>query len=295
MNLFNKPVDAGTLIDYDQDDLPADQVPAVIHRDAGDLERERARVIRHIGETRRQHVSRPLLVNIEGSDGAGKETLTTRLVGALQEAGFRVATMSFPAYADDSPEQAMLREHLSGKQWNPALINPVTKPGIFAGDRLNHRRDIIRAKQENDILVLDRYTPSSVYNLVLDSDKFGFMLERHLPDLVRLMWEVEYGIFELPMPDLTLYLEASGALVEENMKRRAADGNADAHERTFSQAKIQRLYRMALTQGCPHPTGIVRTYCPHRFAGKDVQLTVGESELLLLARFAEFLEGTFGG
>ncbi len=168
----------------------------------------------------------PVLIAIEGVDGAGKRTLTHGLRAAFESEGRTVATLSFPRYgqsvAADIAAEALHGGHgdLSGSVYAMAVL--------FAMDRAGARDEIERLQAEYDVVILDRWVASNAaYSAArLHQDADG--------DVVAWVRELEYGRLRLPAPDRQVLLDVPAALAAERAEHRAnteADRAKDAYER----------------------------------------------------------------
>ncbi|WOC33084.1 MULTISPECIES: dTMP kinase [Caproicibacterium] len=177
------------------------------------------------------------LLVLEGLDGCGKQTQTTRLCGAFEQAGTPYRRVSFPDYAQ--PSSALVKLYLQGAfGTSPQDVNPYAASSFFTVDRFASYRQFWQKDYEaGKVIVADRYTTS---NLVYQ-----------LPKLPRGEWDAftdwlldfEYTRFELPIPNLTIFLDMSPEAAESLLEKRYR-GNAekkDIHEksRTFQQAGRQ--------------------------------------------------------
>src|SRR5581483_4261604 len=95
------------------------------------------------------------LLTLEGVEGAGKSTQTSRLAAWLAGFGVEVVTTSEP---DGSPLGRWVRAALAGPP-----LDPLTECFLFATARAEHVRRVIRPALDRGAVVLsDRYTDSTV-------------------------------------------------------------------------------------------------------------------------------------
>jgi dTMP kinase len=118
-----------------------------------------------------------VLIAFEGLDQSGKETQAKRLAAHLVEAGRRVTVVSFPDYA--TPIGAELYRALHGERdYGPDVIQM-----LMIANRYEWKPAILRAHDEGQVVVADRYLASSVaYGEAqgLDPD-WLFDTQRYLP------------------------------------------------------------------------------------------------------------------
>lgn len=108
------------------------------------------------------------LVVIEGTDKSGKETQTTRLFNRLIAEGYKVARSDFPRY--DTPSGRIVGQCYLGKdrwgedkEWfgSPDNVDPKVASLYYAADRRFNLPQLQKSLDENDFLLLDRYTSSN--------------------------------------------------------------------------------------------------------------------------------------
>src|SRR5574344_24184 len=153
------------------------------------------------------------IIVIEGTDCSGKETQTSLLVQRLQKNGQKVERFSFPNY--DSPTGMIVGGPYLGKNeisdcWFPegsVTVDPYVAALYYAADRKYN------IKHNNERLKLYKW---------LDT--------------------LEYGLLELPKPDLTIFLHMPYKKVLELKKGRIG---TDQHESSlvsrFNASKYCKL------------------------------------------------------
>ena len=176
---------------------------------------------------------------MEGLDGAGKNTLVTGLIDRWSAAGLRVATFTFPRYGRSATAD-IAAEALHGSHGD--LRDSVYAMALlFALDRAGAVEDIHAATEAYDIVILDRYVASNAaYNAArLEQGAGG--------EMVRWVVDLEFGRFDMPVPDRHVLL---GVPPEVAMQRAAsrADQDAararDAYERDDAlQRRVDAVYR----------------------------------------------------
>jgi len=154
------------------------------------------------------------LIVIEGTDCSGKETQSRLLVEKLNQENIKAKRISFPMY--DTPTGQIIGACLLGK---PEMCNEFLKmdhsffkegggnveslaaSAFYAADRRYNLPIINKYLDEGYILVVDRYVPSNMSNrcgMIEDKDeRIAFYKKIEL---------LEYGIMELPKPDMILLL-----------------------------------------------------------------------------------------
>ncbi|MCK9568044.1 thymidylate kinase [Candidatus Pacearchaeota archaeon] len=146
------------------------------------------------------------LITIEGTDASGKDTQTTLLCDRLKNEGFFVERNSFPRY--NTPTGKIVGGPLLGKPEisksyfeKPAEVDPKVASAYYVADRRNSLPFIQEILNSGTHLILDRYVES---NHGHQGGKIRDPDERL--NFFRWLDHLEYNMFELPRPDLTLFL-----------------------------------------------------------------------------------------
>lgn len=154
----------------------------------------------------------PLIV-LEGIDGSGKGTQAALLVDWLNAAGRSAALLSFPRYRDTF-FGARIGEFLNGDYGPLDQLHPWLISLLYAGDRFESRSMLDRLRNEHQIVVLDRYVPSSLAHQVAKCAP---------GDRARLRnWieELEYRIYGVPRPDLVVLLDCPIAVSQQLIRKK---------------------------------------------------------------------------
>lgn len=134
---------------------------------------------------------------IEGIDGAGKQTLTTRLQQEAMQQGFSVAVMSFPRY-HESIFADIAHKNLYDARSEIAQ-DPVAMAIMFATDRW-YAQEILRENIEtNDLVIVDRYIASNIAYTAA---------RQNVDSLQQVSWlaSLELDDYALVRPDMQLLL-----------------------------------------------------------------------------------------
>ncbi|WP_019930986.1 dTMP kinase [Nocardia sp. BMG111209] len=180
------------------------------------------------------------LVAVEGLDGAGKRTLIESVLGELRSRGRRVATLAFPRYGR-SVHADLAAEALRGQHGDVAAsVNAMAL--LFALDRAEARDELSKLLADNDIVLLDRYVAS---NAAYNAARTGQSADGEIASWVA---ELEFGRFELPVPDLQVLLDVPVELAAERARRRGEldrERALDAYERDEAlQQRTAAVYRV---------------------------------------------------
>ena len=155
------------------------------------------------------------LIVIEGLDGSGKGTQTALLRERILSEGHAVRHISFPNYAASS-FYAVDRYAAYKKHWESDYLDGVN-------------------------ILADRYTTSNaVYQMTkLPQEKWD--------DFLQWLRDYEYGLLELPSPDVVLYLDIPPQVSQRLMSGRYSgdESRKDIHETSLAfqeQCRRSALY-----------------------------------------------------
>jgi dTMP kinase len=159
---------------------------------------------------------------IDGTDGSGKQTQAKLLVERLRTAGRAVETISFPQYGKRSC--GPVEEYLAGKYGQASEVPPRVASLFYAIDRYDAGHQIRAWLEAGAVVVADRFVSS---NMAHQGGKISSPAER----TAFLQWEeeMEYGLLNLPRPDLTVILHVPTAISQKLLKQR--DAVQDIHQR----------------------------------------------------------------
>lgn len=194
------------------------------------------------------------LVVIEGLDGAGKNTLTSALMGELTGRGLTVGRLAFPRYGTLHADLAA--DALHGGQAGTA-DSPHAMALLFAMDRHAARGELQGLRATHDVVLLDRYVAS---NAAYTAARLGPERE---PEVIDWIGALEFDRLRLPVPDLQILLDTPTELAARRAgSREAADpGRArDRYERdTALQAATGDAYRRLAADAWRSPWSILGT------------------------------------
>ena len=184
-----------------------------------------------------------ILIAIDGVDASGKQTQTELLKKRLEDEGVNIKAVSFPAY--DNPSSTLVKMYLNGDFGeNPSDVNAYATSVLFASDRFaTYRTDWGKEYNDGTIILADRYVSSNLIHQASkiddagDKDKFLVWLD-----------DLEYNIFGLPRPDVTVFLDMPPEYGAKLMADRANKSNGaekkDIHESDFSY--LEKSYNNAM-------------------------------------------------
>jgi len=168
-----------------------------------------------------------MLLAIEGIDGAGKGTLCREILARAKGVGVRAAALSFPRY-EETQFADLIGRYLRGEMGAIDQVPVRYAALLYGGDRFESRDRLLAMVAKYDLVILDRYVASNIaYNAAkLPTGERG--------ELIAWIEQLEYGLFDLPRPDLTLLLATSTALADrlvgEKAPRSYTNAARDLHE-----------------------------------------------------------------
>lgn len=177
-----------------------------------------------------------VVVAIEGSDGAGKETQSDLLVGYFMRREMSVERVSFPRY-HQTAGGTFLFEALKGKEserYDFVHVDPLAASLFYAADRWQSLPYLKSLIADNDVVIFDRYVES---NLLHQGGKFKTAKEREA--FARFLYNLEYGMLALPQPQVILYLKLPFQVSQDRARKRAegVGGKLDAVESNLEYVK----------------------------------------------------------
>ena len=176
------------------------------------------------------------LIVIEGTDGSGKETQSTKLYEKLLNRNMNVKLIKFPNY--DSPSSGLVKMYLNGDFGsNPSDVNAYVASTFYAVDRFASYKIEWKSFYENGgIVIADRYTTS---NMIHQASKIADEEERER--FLKWLWNFEFTMFELPKPDTVFFLdmpiEYSKKLIEYRDNKITGNEEKDIHEKNIQYLK----------------------------------------------------------
>lgn len=185
-----------------------------------------------------------MFIVLEGLDGAGKSTQIKYVQDFFHSCGRRSQWIHFPRF--DAPLYGpLVAQFLRGELGDIDEVSPQLVALLFAGDRHDAAPQIRAWLAQGDVVIADRYVYSNVaYQCAKLDDPIK---QRELRDWILHM---EYGYFNLPKPDLNLFLDVPLGFVAQKLKaprdgddRSYLQGKSDIHEANLDfQEKVREVY-----------------------------------------------------
>jgi len=177
------------------------------------------------------------LIVIEGTDCSGKETQSKMLVERLVSDGIKAVRLACPMY--DSPTGKIVgacylgKEEMCNEILAPGItglfpegaadVDPITASLFYAADRRYNLPVIEKAMEDNDIVIIDRYTYS---NMAHQAGKIENKSERTF--MFQILEHLEFNVCKLPRADKVIFLYVPYEAAAELKKNRKE--KPDQHE-----------------------------------------------------------------
>lgn len=204
-----------------------------------------------------------MLVVLEGLDGAGKSTQVKRLRAYLESLFGSLEYVHFPRY--DAPVYGdLISRFLRGDFGSNEAVHPQLVALLFAEDRHGAAPAIKQVLDNGGTVLLDRYVYSNIaYQCAKLSDNAE---AERLRDWI---FNTEYGDFDLPKPDLNIFLDVPIGFVESKLKadrggedREYLGGAQDIHE---ADIEFQKRVRAIYQRQCELDPKFIRIDCSDEY------------------------------
>lgn len=140
------------------------------------------------------------LIVIDGGDNVGKATQADLLMRRLISEGVAVGKMDFPRYHQNTFGH-LLNDALKGEHGDFMALDPKITATLFAADRFESKKELLEWIEEGRVVIFDRYVSASMLHQGAKIDDADAREE-----FLKWLDHVEYEIFGMPRPDLTIYL-----------------------------------------------------------------------------------------
>ena len=199
-----------------------------------------------------------MLIVLEGLDGAGKSTQLKMVTSYLSSLGRKVEYLHFPRY--DAPVYGeLIAKYLRGEFGAIDQVHPQLVALLFAEDRHAAAELIRNWTDQGRAVVLDRYVYSNIafQCAKLDPAEAGVLRDWIL--------DLEYEYYDIPKPDLNLFLDVPIGFVDARLHdsrtggdRSYLQGKSDIHEADIAfQVRVRELYR----EQCGRDRNFIRIDC----------------------------------
>lgn len=174
------------------------------------------------------------LIVIDGTDGSGKATHAGLLMDRLSHEGRDAVLADFPQYG--KPSAYFVEKYLRGEYGAADEVGAYRASVMYALDRYDASFAIRRWLDEGKIVVSNRYVSS---NMGHQAGKIADKGEREK----FLLWlkEFEYGLFQIPKPDVNILLYMPPEVGQELVDRKSERAYTQGKKRDIHEADIEHL------------------------------------------------------
>lgn len=192
------------------------------------------------------------LIVIDGTDGSGKATQVKFLEDRLKKEGYKIKIVDFPEYYNNFFGK-FIGHCLSEQYYNWLNVHPKIASALYAADRWESSKDMRAWLQAGYIIIANRYVSA---NQIHQGGKIKSAKKRN--EFIKWLNQMEYEVFGIPKPDLTLYLSLPIKIVLELLEKRNSSKmlrkylkkKKDVHEadESFMENSIKSALWLAKTQ-----------------------------------------------
>lgn len=208
-----------------------------------------------------------MFIVLEGLDGAGKSTQIKQLRELLTSRGIESKYVHFPRF--DSPVFGeLIARFLRGELGSVESVDPYIVALLFAGDRADMAPQIRAWQAEGKVVIVDRYVYS---NIGYQCAKLA--TEEQRAKLKQWILDTEYGYYNIPRPDLSLFLDVPFAFTAKSLtEQRSGDdraylnGEKDIHE---SSLDLQQMVRNVYLEAAKSDEALQVIDCSNAEGGMD--------------------------
>lgn len=208
-----------------------------------------------------------MFIVLEGLDGAGKSTQIKQLRQLLASRGIESEYVHFPRF--DSPVFGeLIARFLRGELGSVESVDPYIVALLFAGDRADMAPQIRAWQAEGKVVIVDRYVYS---NIGYQCAKLA--TEEQCAKLKQWILDTEYGYYNIPRPDLSLFLDVPFAFTAKSLtEQRSGDdraylnGEKDIHE---SSLNLQQMVRNVYLEAAKSDEALQVINCSNADGGMD--------------------------
>ncbi|MEI7616663.1 MAG: deoxynucleoside kinase, partial [Actinomycetota bacterium] len=194
------------------------------------------------------------LIVIDGTDGSGKATQVDLLKKRLKKEGHTVKIVDFPEYYKNF-FGAFIGHCLSEQYYNFLNVHPKIASVLYAADRWESSEEMRGWLSKGYVVIANRYVSA---NQIHQGGKTKDAKRRN--DFLKWLNKMEYEVFKIPRPDITLYLSLPIKIVLEllekrnssKMKREYLKKKKDVHENDVNFLVNSRKSALKLIKEVPN-------------------------------------------
>lgn len=173
---------------------------------------------------------------IEGTDGSGKGTQFKELIERLEGKNVEFETFDFPQYGQ--PSAYFVEQYLNGNYGTADDMGPYRGSVLYAMDRYQASFKMREALEEGKWVIANRYVGS---NMGHQGGKITDEAERK--KYFEWLDEFEFGIMNIPKPDLNIVLHVPAAQAQKLVDNKAQRGYLGSKKRDIHEDDLGHLER----------------------------------------------------
>lgn len=154
------------------------------------------------------------LIVIDGTDGSGKATQVDLLMKRLKKEGYTVKLIDFPEYYKNFFGK-FIGHCLTEQYYNWLNVHPKIASIAYAADRFESKEEVEKWLAKGYVVIANRYVSA---NQIHQGGKIADAKKR--ADFIKWLDEMEYKVFKIPRPHITLYLALPVSVSLRLMKER---------------------------------------------------------------------------
>ncbi|MFH0890707.1 MAG: hypothetical protein V1856_01605 [Candidatus Liptonbacteria bacterium] len=177
---------------------------------------------------------------IDGIDGSGKATQLKELAKRLSRAGRMLKTFDFPQYGKES--SYFVSQYLNGKYGKTKEVGPYRASIFYAMDRFDVGEQIKRWLKEGYVVISNRYVSANMGHQ-------GSKISNPAAQKKYFRWldNLEYGLLEIPKPDITVILHVTPRISQELVDKKGNRAYVGGTKRDIHEADLGHLRRAEQT------------------------------------------------
>lgn len=194
------------------------------------------------------------LIVLDGPDGSGKQTQKDELVTKLIALGYDAEGIDFPRYYTNFAGK-LIGKFQCDEAMNFSKENAYLASMPYAIDRFESKPQMDKWLAEGKIIISDRYVSA---NQLHQGGKFENPIDRK--NFLDALDYLEYEIFKIPRPDLTILLDVPTEISVQLMIKKALSKDKD---KEYSQGEIDLVEKDAQYQLGARSSGITMLSDPN--------------------------------
>jgi len=207
------------------------------------------------------------IIVIDGVDGTGKTTQCKLLIQQLKKMGLKTAYLHFPQHNKEVFGK-IVDCYLNGDFGKADEVSPYLASALYALDRFEAQKKILKWKKQDKVIILDRYEAAN------KGHQAGKLIKKpkEIKKIFQFLDKMEFKVLKNIKPDLNLILTLNIAsvkkLIAKKRKRRYIQGAhiLDIHERDLKYLeqsilgyqKASQYYKDWQIIKCDNASGILK-------------------------------------